>query len=144
MIRRSPASSRRFFDTRVEVMDTSILASVPDVVGLEYKIISATDMFASVNVSRLTAARATENGQIPSLREKDVSLESYSISLIGGGSYAQAPVYGLIPYDEKQNLLGCLHSRCPDGGVIFANRAENQDAVTAAMLFERFYTVENS
>lgn len=72
---------------RVEVSDTSILAHVLDAMRLEYKIISETtaDIFARVNVSRLAIALAKENCEVLSMQEHDESLESYFISLVGGG-----------------------------------------------------------
>ena len=53
---------------------------------LEYKIISTTtsDIFAKINVTQLTIALAKENCEVLSIQEKDESLESYFISLIGG------------------------------------------------------------
>lgn len=75
---------------RMEVTDTSILACVLDAMNLEYKIISATtaDLYAKINVTQLAVALAKENCEVFSLQEKDESLESYYISLVGGGSNA--------------------------------------------------------
>ena len=75
---------------RIEVTDTAALARVLDSMNLEYKIISATtaDVYAKVNVTRLVAALAEEGCEVVSLQEKDESLESYYISLVGGGSNA--------------------------------------------------------
>lgn len=75
---------------RMEVTDTSALACVLDSMNLEYKIISATsaDIFAKINVTQLTAALAKENCEVMSMQEKDESLESYYLSLIGGGDNA--------------------------------------------------------
>ena len=75
---------------RIEVSDTAVLARVLDSMNLEYKIISATtaDVFAKINVSQLTARLAKENCEMLSMQEKDESLESYYISLVGGGSNA--------------------------------------------------------
>lgn len=71
---------------RAEVTDTKALARVLDAMGIEYKIISATqaDIFAKVNVSMLASALAKEDCEILSMQEKDESLESYYISLVGG------------------------------------------------------------
>jgi ABC-2 type transport system ATP-binding protein len=57
---------------------------------LEYKMISATtaDVFAKVNVTQLAVALANENCEVLSMHEKNESLESYYISLVGGGTYA--------------------------------------------------------
>ena len=75
---------------RMEVSDTAVLARVLDSMNLEYKIISATtaDVYAKVNVTQLTVALAKENCEVLSMQEKDESLESYYISLVGGGSNA--------------------------------------------------------
>lgn len=75
---------------RMEVTDTSALALILDSMNLEYKILSETtaDVFAKVNVSQFTAALAKENCEVLSMQEKDESLESYYISLIGGDSHA--------------------------------------------------------
>ena len=71
---------------RVEVSDTSALARVLDAMELEYRIVSdtAADVFAKVNVTRLTLALANENCEVLAMNERDESLESYFISLVGG------------------------------------------------------------
>jgi ABC-2 type transport system ATP-binding protein len=75
---------------RMEVTDTKALARVLDSMNLEYKIISDTtaDVFAKVNVTQLAAALATENCEVLSMQEHDESLESYYLSLVGGGENA--------------------------------------------------------
>ena len=75
---------------RVKVTDTSVLARVLDSMEIEYKIISeeTADVFAKINVTQLAAALSKENCDILSLQEKDESLESYFLSLVGGGSNA--------------------------------------------------------
>ena len=75
---------------RMEVTDTSTLARVLDSMNLEYKIISATtaDVFAKINVTQLTVVLAKENCEVLSMQEKDESLESYYISLVGGDNNA--------------------------------------------------------
>lgn len=75
---------------RMEVSDTVILARVLDSMSLEYKIISATtaDVYAKMNVTQITIALAKENCEVLSMQEKDESLESYFISLVGGGGNA--------------------------------------------------------
>lgn len=72
---------------RMEVSDTSVLAHVLDDLQLEYKIISGTtaDVFAKVTVTQLVLALAKENCEVLSIYERDESLESYFISLVGGG-----------------------------------------------------------
>ena len=58
--------------------------------NLEYKIISATtaDVYAKINVTQLIVTLARENCEVLSIQEKNESLESYYISLVGGGSNA--------------------------------------------------------
>ncbi|MBP3319497.1 MAG: ABC transporter ATP-binding protein [Ruminiclostridium sp.] len=74
---------------RVEVTAPTVLTRVLDGMGLEYKLVSPTtaDIFAKVNISQLTLALAQEGCEILSIQEKDESLESYFISLVGGGSH---------------------------------------------------------
>jgi ABC-2 type transport system ATP-binding protein len=46
------------------------------------------DVFAKVNVTQLAAALAKENCEVLSMQEHDETLESYYISLVGGGDHA--------------------------------------------------------
>ena len=71
---------------RAEVTDAKVLAMVLDQMGVEYNIISkhTADLFAKVNVTRLAAALAEEGCEILSMEERDESLESYFVSLVGG------------------------------------------------------------
>lgn len=75
---------------RTKVTDTAILARVLDSMKLEYKIVSDTeaDIFAQINVTKLTLALARENCEVLSIQEKDESLESFYIALTGGGKNA--------------------------------------------------------
>lgn len=75
---------------RMEVSDTATLARVLDAMQLEYKIISSTtaDVYEKINVTQLTATLFKENCEVISIYEKDESLESYYISLVGGGKNA--------------------------------------------------------
>lgn len=74
---------------RMEVTDTKALARTLDTAGMDYKILSATqaDVYAKVNVSQLATALAKEGCEVLSMQEKDESLESYFLSLVGGGSH---------------------------------------------------------
>lgn len=74
----------------VKVSDTKLLARVLDGMEMEYKIVSATeaDIFAKVRVSQLAAALEKVNCEIVSMYERDEDLESYFVSLVGGGRYA--------------------------------------------------------
>lgn len=75
---------------RMEVSDTKALVRVLDEMKIEYQIITdkTADVYAKVNVSHLTAALAKENCEVISMQERDESLESYYISLVGGGKNA--------------------------------------------------------
>ena len=75
---------------RVEVTSARALAYVLDGMGVSYKFLSDTtaDLYAKVNISRLTAALAEEGCELLSVRERDESLESYYIGLVGGGGNA--------------------------------------------------------
>ena len=74
---------------RVEVTDTGVLSKVLDRMELEYEILSESqaDIFASVNVTALVLALAEMNCEVLSMNIRDESLESYYVSLVGGGSY---------------------------------------------------------
>ena len=76
--------------TPMEVTNTFALTHVLDSMNIEYKILSDTtaNVFAKVNVTRLTSALAKENCEVLSIQEKDESLESFFLSLIGGGNNA--------------------------------------------------------
>ena len=74
---------------RVEVTDTGALSKVLDRMELEYEILSDSqaDIFASVNVTALVLELAEMNCEVLSMNIRDESLESYYVSLVGGGSY---------------------------------------------------------
>lgn len=74
---------------RLKVSDTKALARTLDNMKLSYSILSEweADIFAEVNVSKLSSALAKENCEVISLHERDESLESYFISLVGGDSH---------------------------------------------------------
>lgn len=75
---------------RIEVSDTKALVRVLDRMDVKYSILGeySADIFASVNVTALSLALAEENCEIRSITERDESLESYFINLVGGGEYA--------------------------------------------------------
>ena len=66
---------------RLEVSNIKALARVLDEMQIDYKIITdeAADVYAKVNISRMTAALAKENCELISMQERDESLESYYI-----------------------------------------------------------------
>ena len=73
---------------RVQVSDVRALSRVLDEMDLEYSILSDTiaDIFARINVSQLSLALADQGCDIISLDEREESLESYYVNLIGGGN----------------------------------------------------------
>ncbi len=72
---------------RMEVSSTTALARVLDTMKVDYKILSNTtaDVYAKVNISQLAAMLAKDNCEILGMQEHDESLESFYISLVGGG-----------------------------------------------------------
>ena len=75
---------------RVEVTDTRVLARVLDGMEVEYKILSdgQADVYAQVNISQLSRALDAQGCELLSAQERDESLESYFVNLVGGGSHA--------------------------------------------------------
>ena len=71
---------------RLVVSDVKPLARVLDSMGIEYNILSPTqaDVFANVNLSGLVNALAKENCELIAAQERDESLESYYVNLVGG------------------------------------------------------------
>lgn len=73
---------------RIEVTDTKTLARVLDGMGEGYTILSGTqaDVFAKINITKLTLALAEQNCEVLSVQEHDETLESYYVNLVGGGA----------------------------------------------------------
>lgn len=71
---------------RLQVSDTKALARVLDGMSLEYTVISNSkaDVYAEINISQLVFALAKENCELISIHERNESLESYYMNLIGG------------------------------------------------------------
>lgn len=71
---------------RVQVSDISAFSRVLDEIGLEYRIFSDTmaDIYGKINITRLVLALDRENCDVISLTEREESLESYYVNLIGG------------------------------------------------------------
>ena len=71
---------------RAEVSDTRALARVLDAEQVEYEILSGTtaDIYARMNVSRLVEALGEQGCELLNLQERDESLESYYLNLVGG------------------------------------------------------------
>ena len=76
--------------TRVEADSSKVLASVLDSLGAEYRIVDDTrvDVFADVQVTKLVVEALKENCVIYSMKERDESLESFYMNLIGGAHHA--------------------------------------------------------
>ena len=72
---------------RMEVTNTTALAHVLDEMKIEYKVLSSTtaDVYAKVNVTHSTNALSAMNCEVLSMQDKDESLESYYVNLVGGG-----------------------------------------------------------
>lgn len=73
---------------RVTVTDTKPLATVLDEMGMEYSIIDGktADIYDKPNITKLTMALSEKGCELMSIQEQDESLESFYISLVGGGS----------------------------------------------------------
>lgn len=77
---------------RVSVTDTKPLVTVLDEMGMEYKIIDSktADIYGKPNITKLVAALSEKGCELFSMQEQDESLESFYISLVGGGSHDKA------------------------------------------------------
>ena len=75
---------------RLTVTDIRALARVLEEKGMEYRIISDSeaDVFGSVELTELVMSLAADGCRVLSQVEKDESLESYYINLMGGESHA--------------------------------------------------------
>ena len=70
----------------VTVSDTKVLARVLEHMGVDYEIHSVreADVFAQLHISQLASALDKEHCELISVQERDESLESYYMSLVGG------------------------------------------------------------
>ena len=75
---------------RMQVSDTKALARVLDKLKIEYRILSETqaDVFAKIKITPLVLTLEKLNCEVVSMQERGESLESYYVSLVGGGSCA--------------------------------------------------------
>lgn len=75
---------------RVEVTDVKILATVLDECNLDYTIWTDTqaDIYGKISVTELALKLAEKKCELKSMQERDESLESYYIQLVGGESHA--------------------------------------------------------
>lgn len=71
---------------RVEVTDVKTLALILDELKMDYNIISQTkaDIYSKVNVSQLVLKLSENNCSVISMQERDESLESYYMNILGG------------------------------------------------------------
>lgn len=74
---------------RLNVTDMNVFSRVLDGLGLAYTVCSEqeADVFGEVEVTSLVVALADAGCRVNTLHERDESLESYYISLIGGGDH---------------------------------------------------------
>lgn len=72
---------------RVTVSDMNAFSMVMDRLKVEYSVIDdrTADIFAQINVTELVFALHAKNCELITVTERDESLESYFINLIGGG-----------------------------------------------------------
>lgn len=72
---------------RLEVSDARALARVLTEQNIGFKILDArtADVYAQPNISQLVAALSAEGCELVSAQERDESLESFFLSLVGGG-----------------------------------------------------------
>lgn len=76
---------------RLTVSDGTKMALVLDDMKAEYCFVSGhtAEIYSDIRVTKLVCALAEEGCEVLSMREKEESLESYYIRLIGGGRYEQ-------------------------------------------------------
>ena len=74
---------------RLMVSDTKALSQALERMGLEYKIRSheEADVYGEVNLSQLILDLAKEDCQVLGIQERNESLESYFMGLVGGGEH---------------------------------------------------------
>ncbi|MPM03752.1 Vitamin B12 import ATP-binding protein BtuD [bioreactor metagenome] len=74
---------------RLTVSDVKALTRTLDGMGLDYSVVSESeaDVFGKMNVTSLTMALCKDNCEVLSMHERNESLESYYISLMGGGRH---------------------------------------------------------
>ncbi|MDE5697020.1 MAG: ATP-binding cassette domain-containing protein [Lachnospiraceae bacterium] len=72
---------------RVEVSNVKFFVQAADRMQLEYRILSESmaDVYGNVPITKLIMALANEGCEVLSIHECDESLESYYVSLVGGG-----------------------------------------------------------
>ena len=96
----------------MEVSDVQALVRVLDQKCLEYKVDSKScvDVFGSFEVTDLVLSLEKEGCKVFSMVERDESLESYYINLMGGESHAYASESKFCETLEGQGVLGSARS----------------------------------
>ena len=71
----------------MEVSNVKFFVQAADRLRLEYQILSESmaDIYGKVPVTKLILSLADEGCEVLSIHERDESLESYYVSLVGGG-----------------------------------------------------------
>lgn len=72
---------------RVTITDATVLAQTAEKLNIEYSMVSKTEaeLYGEFNITQFTLALAKGNCEILSIHERNESLESYYMSLVGGG-----------------------------------------------------------
>ena len=75
---------------RAEVSTASILARVLDNMGVSYRVVdnSKVDIYSDITITKLSKALDQEKCTLYSMKERDESLESFYMNLIGGAHHA--------------------------------------------------------
>ena len=76
--------------TRLQVTDSAVLARILEGMSIDYTVLSrdTVDVYGVLNLSSLTLALIREGCEILSLQEKNETLESYYVNLVGGEHHA--------------------------------------------------------
>ncbi len=76
--------------TRIVVSDTRLLCMALDRIGLEYRVVSSAeaDVYGEIRAADLVHALDAAGCETISMHERNESLETYYINLIGGGKNA--------------------------------------------------------
>lgn len=75
--------------TRITVSDVQLVVRILERFGAEYKVISekTVDVYGKLNIARLATELDREYCELLEVQEKDESLESYFLSLVGGNNH---------------------------------------------------------
>ncbi len=75
---------------KITVNDTRSMCLVLDQMGIEYRVVSLTEaeLYGNITVTTLVRALDTVGCEVVSMREKNESLETFYLNLVGGGTNA--------------------------------------------------------